>query len=86
MSYQRIDDHIIRLSDQLIIPIDPSNVDYQEYLQCKDLITNNYQQTADSKKPIQVKPKGKRKRARNALGQFISDDPTTSEVNEAWEA
>lgn len=30
-------------------------------------------------------PKGPRKRARNAKGHLVADDPTTPDVNEAWE-
>ena len=37
------------------------------------------------KKPAAKKAPAKRKRARNAKGQLKADDPSTPDVNEAWE-
>ena len=39
---------------------------------------------ADDKTLEEVKPTP-RKRARNAKGHLMADDPTTPDVNEAWE-
>ena len=37
------------------------------------------------KKPVIKKAPAKRKRARNADGTLKADDPTTPDINEAWE-
>lgn len=49
-------------------------------------ITRREQRDAPAAIPeVEKPPKGTRKRARNAKGHLVADDPTTPDKDEAWE-
>ena len=52
---------------------------------CEKAATLIQEQAAEIDKLKEAKPKPAPKRARNAKGQLKADDPSTPDVNEAWE-
>jgi hypothetical protein len=77
--------NIISLTEEEILEIHSCSQIEAEEVPLVELVPTA-ETVAEPKPPTQVKPKAKKKRvrARTSEGQFISDDPATPEVDEAW--
>jgi len=78
-------DQIVNKRGDVLASMNP----YGEF-DCKDddlmvAICDCERSAAESVKVVEKKPAKKKKRARDEDGHFKADDPTTPDVNEAWE-
>lgn len=81
----KLEGQVFDYGDELPADIVESFVNLPALISAKEILVVEVEDEPVVEEKPKPKPKAKKKRAKNEDGTFKADDPSTPDVNEAWE-